>query len=44
MAATDAILRAKGGGMTPYEKQAAGANEEYERQLRAQIMAEYGLA
>ena len=44
MAATDAILRAKGGGMTPYEKQAAGANKEYEQQLRAQIMAEYGLA
>ena len=43
MAATDTILRAKGGGMTPYEKQAAGANVEYEQQLRAQIMAEYGL-
>lgn len=43
MGVTDTILRAKGGGMTPYEKQAAGANKEYEQQLRAQIMAEYGL-
>ena len=43
MGVTDSILRMKGGGMTPYEKQAAAGNEEYEKQLRAQIMAEYGL-
>jgi hypothetical protein len=43
MGVTDSILRMKGGGMTPYEKQAAAGNQEYENQLRAQIMAEYGL-
>ena len=43
MGITDSILRMKNGGMTPYEKQAAAGNKEYENQLRAQIMAEYGL-
>jgi len=39
-AASDALLRAKGGGTTPYEK----LDADYRRQLEQQILAQHGLA
>jgi len=39
-AVSDALLRAKGGGTTPYEK----LDADYRRQLEQQILAQHGLA
>ena len=42
--ATDALLRMKGGGMTPYEKLALQQQQELEEQLRQKFLIEYGLS
>jgi hypothetical protein len=40
----DALLRAKGGGTTPWEKMQMEGNEQMRRELEQQIMAQYGVA
>jgi hypothetical protein len=40
----DAMLRAKGGGTTPWEKMQMEGNEQMRRELEQQIMAQYGIA
>jgi hypothetical protein len=40
----DALLRAKGGGTTPWEKVQMEGNEQMRRELEQQIMAQYGVA
>lgn len=40
----DALLRAKGGGTTPWEKMQMEGNEQMRREMEQQIMAQYGLA
>ena len=40
----DALLRAKGGGTTPWEKVQMEGNEQMRQELEQQIMAQYGLA
>jgi hypothetical protein len=40
----DALLRAKGGGTTPWEKVQMEGNEQMRRELEQQIMAQYGIA
>ncbi len=42
--ATDALLRIKGGGMTPYDKLALQQQQEMEERIRQQLMAQYGLS
>ncbi len=44
MYAGDAMLRAKGGGTTPWEKMQMEGTEKMRRELEQQIMAQYGLA
>ena len=39
----DTVLRAKGGGLTPFEKVQQGADQEYRQQLERQILAQYGI-
>jgi hypothetical protein len=39
----DVVLRAKGGGTTPFEKLQQGADQEYRQQLERQILAAYGI-
>ena len=39
----DAAMRIKGGGTTPYEKQAAQADAAYRQQIEQELMAKYGL-
>ena len=39
----DSILRVKGGGMTPYEREAMLADAEYRRQIEAELISQ-GLA
>jgi len=39
----DALLRAKGGGTTPWEKMQMEGNEQMRRELEQQIMAQYGV-
>ena len=36
----DSILRIKGGGVTPYERQAMEADAEYRRQIEAELMSQ----
>lgn len=40
----DALLRAKGGGSTPWEKVQMEGNEQMRQELEQQMMAQYGLA
>jgi len=40
--ASDALLRMKGGGLTPYEKMAMEQQELLEQQIREQVMREMG--
>ncbi len=40
----DALLRAKGGGNTPWEKVQMEGNEQMREELERQILAQYGLA
>ena len=40
----DALLRAKGGGTTPWEKVQMEGNEQMRQELEQQIMAQYGIA
>jgi len=40
----DALLRAKGGGTTPWEKMQMEGNEQMRRELEQQVMAQYGVA
>ena len=42
--ATDALLRVKGGGMSPYDKLALQQQQEMEERIRQQLMAQYGLS
>jgi hypothetical protein len=44
MAAGDTLLRAKGGGTTPWEKVQQQGNEQMRADLERQILATYGLA
>ncbi len=44
MGVSDTLLRAKGGGMTPYEKQAAEGDAAYRKQIEDQIKAQYGIS
>ena len=39
----DAAMRIKGGGSTPYERQAAEADAAYRKQIEQELMAKYGL-
>ena len=39
----DGLMRVKGGGTTPYEKQAAAADAAYRQQIEQELMAKYGL-
>ena len=39
----DTVLRAKGGGTTPWEKVQLSADQEYREQLERQILAQYGI-
>lgn len=41
--ASDALLRVKGGGTTPFEKVQTAQDQEYRKQLERQILAQYGL-
>ena len=43
MPATDALLRLKGGGMTPYEKQLQEQDAVYRAQLEEELRRQYGL-
>ena len=43
MPATDAILRVKGGGVTPYEKQMMEQDAIYRAQLENELRQQYGL-
>lgn len=43
MPATDALLRLKGGGMTPYEKQLQEQDAIYRAQLEEELRRQYGL-
>ena len=40
----DALMRAKGGGMTPYERLAAEGDLERQREIEERLMRAYGLA
>ena len=40
----DALLRAKGGGMSPWEKMQMEGNEQMRQEMEQQIMAQYGIA
>ena len=40
----DALLRAKGGGTTPWEKVQMEGNEQMRQEMERQIMAQYGIA
>ena len=40
----DALMRAKGGGMTPWERLQAEGNEQMKEELTQQILQQYGLA
>jgi hypothetical protein len=40
----DALLRAKGGGTTPWEKVQMEGNEQMRQELERQILSQYGLA
>ena len=42
--ASDALLRMKGGGMSPYDKLALQQQQEMEERIRQQLMAQYGLS
>ena len=44
MGVSDSLLRAKGGGMTPYERQAAEGDAAYRKQIEDQIKAQYGIS
>ena len=44
MPVSDALIRIKGGGMTPYEKEALVADQQYRAQLEEDILKKYGLA
>lgn len=39
----DALMRAKGGGMTPYERQAAEADAQYKAALEEEFRQKYGI-
>ena len=39
----DALLRAKGGGTTPWEKMQIEGNEQMRQEMERQIMAQYGI-
>jgi hypothetical protein len=41
--AGDVLLRAKGGGVTPWEKLQQEGDQEYRQQLERQILAQYGI-
>lgn len=41
---SDQILRAKHGGLTPFEKQQMQAQQELENRIRQEVLREYGLA
>ena len=41
--AGDAVLRAKGGGTTPWEKLQQEGDQQYRQQLERQILAQYGI-
>ena len=41
--AGDALMRVKGGGVTPYERQAMEADAQYRAQLEQELLAKYGL-
>lgn len=41
--ASDALLRVKGGGTTPFEKIQTAQDQEYRQQLERQILAKYGI-
>ena len=44
MEVSNSLLRAKGGGMTPYERQAAEGDAVYRKQIEDQIKAQYGIS
>ena len=44
MSIADQLIRAKGGGMTPMEKEYAVADQQYRAQLEEDILRQYGLA
>ena len=39
----DTVLRAKGGGMTPWERLQQEGDQDYRQQLERQILAQYGI-
>ena len=39
----DTLMRAKGGGTTPWEKVQASQDQEYRQQLEREILAQYGI-
>ncbi len=41
--AGDVVLRAKGGGTTPFEKLQQGSDQEYRNQIEREILAAYGI-
>ncbi len=41
--AGDVVLRAKGGGVTPWEKLQQEGDQQYRQQLERQILAQYGI-
>ena len=41
--AGDVVLRAKGGGMTPWEKVQQQGDQEYRQQLEREVLAAYGI-
>ena len=41
--AGDVVLRAKGGGMTPWEKVQQDGDQEYRKQLEREVLAAYGI-
>jgi len=41
--ASDALLKVKGGGTTPFEKIQTAQDQEYRQQLERQILAKYGI-
>ena len=43
MGVGDNLMRIKGGGLTPYEKQAAAADDAYRKQIEQELLAKYGM-
>jgi hypothetical protein len=41
--AGDVVLRAKGGGTTPWEKVQQQGDEEYRKKLEREVLAAYGI-